>query len=108
MARATLRQAQCSSDLFRFHRKFLGPFRTCRQGRARPRSADALEGTEIVAKSGCEEEAAEIHHRGPSSQELKLAIMAEAVAETSGTAEIDGIYNHARPLGRIEGAVEVW
>src|SRR6267143_1973082 len=32
----------------------------------------------------------------------------EAVAEMSGTAEIDGMCNHARPLGRIDGAVEVW
>src|SRR6266849_6362689 len=31
----------------------------------------------------------------------------EAVAEMSGTAEIDGMDNHARPLGRIDGAVEV-
>src|SRR5260370_11688095 len=32
----------------------------------------------------------------------------EAVAEMSGTGEVDGMYNHARALGRIDGAVEVW
>src|SRR4029077_15355483 len=31
----------------------------------------------------------------------------EAVAEMSGTAEINGMYHHACPLGRFDGAVEV-
>src|SRR5260370_15837579 len=31
----------------------------------------------------------------------------EAVAEMSGTAEIDGMYNHARLLGCLDGAVKV-
>ena len=31
----------------------------------------------------------------------------EAVAEMSGTAEIDGMDNHARPLGRIDGTVQI-
>ena len=32
----------------------------------------------------------------------------EAVAEMSGTAEVDGMYDHALPQGRIDGTVEVW
>src|ERR1700757_3120403 len=31
----------------------------------------------------------------------------EAVAVMSGTAEIDGMYNHPLPLGRFEGPVKV-
>src|ERR1700692_2890129 len=32
----------------------------------------------------------------------------KAVVEMSDTIEIDGMYIHDRPLGRVDGAVEVW